>query len=393
LIPLPHTAPIAVVVSQLGYGGAERQTVELLKALATSTLRPRLVVSLSAELRPYGAVLQKMGYSVEVVPRHANYDVTRVLRLRRLLLHHEIKLVHAVHLLASGYTWLASRLCSSRWKLLPTFRGATSSDGGLKRAIYSRMLLDSSVVLVNSHCGAEYLSRRFGVGQDKVRVVPNGLDIRSLIAASAGPSLVEELGISGPIVGFIGKSSRVKNLPRFLEVFRRLLQHVPDVHAVLIGHGLGHEAQTTLAPDLPPDRMHFLGARDDVARLLPSFDVLVLTSDSEGCPNVILEACALGTPVVAADVGDVRRILQLSTRAAVVPPADLASYVTEIIRLLREGHQATEEIDAVRSRIEHTYGLDRMVDETTDLWTNLLAHDSHLAATSVYGSRARDAGR
>jgi glycosyltransferase involved in cell wall biosynthesis len=255
------------------------------------------------------------------------------------------------------------------------------------------MLFDSSYVLVNSYCGADYLSRHFGVAPHKVRVVPNGIDVQSLVAASAGLPLAGELGIAGPIIGFVGKNSRVKNVPRFLQVFRRLLQQLPDCHAVLVGQGLGPEAQQLLAPDLPPARMHFLGVRDDIARAVRSFDVLVLTSDSEGCPNVVLEACALGTPVVAADVGDVRRILQLTAHAAVVVPHDVDAYVTAIVRLLRDGRRLVEPIDVVRARVERTYGFDRMVDETTVLWKTLLQHDSSWAPAAVYPSDNHDAGR
>lgn len=366
------SAPIAVVVSQLGYGGAERQTVELLRGLANSPLRPRVVVCLSKHTQPYGTAISGMGYPLEVIERGASYDLARVLHLRRTLSKHRIRLVHAVHLLASGYVWLATRLNSDACVMLPTFRGATAQASWLKNALYSRLLRNSGAVLVNSHCGADYLRSHFAVDPNKTHVVPNGLDVAQLVAASVGPTLHEELDIEGPIVGFVGRRAPIKNVPRFLKITEQLLERMPQVHAVLVGDGLDDNARGALAPHLPREQVHFLGPRRDAPRILRSLDVLVLTSDSEGCPNVVLEACALGTPVVASNVGDVQRILQLIGGGTVVPPARIDRYVSAVIRTLSDTRLSDSTINARRVVVERTFGLTTMVGDTARLWMCLL---------------------
>ena len=146
-------------------------------------------------------------------------------------------------------------------------------------------------------------------------------------------------------MGFVGKDSRVKNVPRFLDVVRKLQRVRPDVHAVLIGHGLGEGARASLAPNPPASAVHFLGIRSDAPALIAEMNALVLTSDSEGCPNVVLEAMALATPVVSADVGDVARMIPPGA-GHIVPAADLNAYLNALLLLLEAPEAARSAVRA-----------------------------------------------
>ena len=111
-----------------------------------------------------------------------------------------------------------------------------------------------------------------------------------------------------PIVAYVGRNARVKNIPRLLSVARQLLEAHPDVRIVLAGDGL--DARLVAGTELAAhSRLHCLGPRDDVPSLLSDATVLLLTSDSEGMPNVVLEALGSGVPVVATAVGDIEQIL------------------------------------------------------------------------------------
>jgi glycosyltransferase involved in cell wall biosynthesis len=161
------------------------------------------------------------------------------------------------------------------------------------------------------------------------------------------------------------------------------MPHVSDMHAVLIGYKLDEDARSELAADLPSGRVHFLGPRQDVPALLADFDVLVLTSDSEGTPNVALEAAGIGIPVVATDVGDIRRIIADGQNGFVVPARDLEALITST-RVCVE--RAAEFKRATRDRwpmLEATYGLGRMATETTTVWEACLR-------TAVGSSRRGD---
>ena len=382
-LPLP-AAPdehprVAVVLTQLGLGGAELQTIELLKRLKGSTWEPVVVICLSEDLEPYGRVVEDLGYRLEVMDRRGSFDLPRLLSLRNLLGAYRITLVHAVHLLAAGYSWIACSL-GRKVSVLPTFRSSNIDHGLLRRFVYKRMLAGSPFTLVNSHCGARILVDGLGASRERVVVVPNGVDFPELRESAATPELRSELGIAttDPVVGFVGRNRRVKNVPRFLEIAGRLFEQIPGLHIVVVGSGLDESVRGRLAPNLPSARTHFLGPRQNVPALLKDMDVLVITSDSEGCPNVALEALGLGVPVVSADVGDVGRMIAAAQRGAVVRPDDVDGYVEQVLRQLpdhRRDRVTSSSLDCLN--LERDYSLDSMVLGTVGLWRRLLIERRH----------------
>jgi len=368
------TPRVAVVLSQLGFGGAERQTAALLAALKGRPEEPRLVICLSSDLEPHGPRLVELGYRLEVLPREGSFDLSRLLRLRRLLRHERIELVHAVHLLASGYAFLAS-WPGGRPIVLPSVRGAEAGPGALRRLVYRRMFRACPRALVNSSRGARFMQDVLGAPADRIAVVPNGVDFSALAAAARPDALRSALDIppAAPLVAYVGKDSRVKNVPRAVEVVRRALAAHRGLHAVFVGGGLGEEARGALAPDLPPGRVRLLGPRPDVPSILAAADALLLTSDSEGCPNVVIEALALGTPVVSADVGDVAAIVGGAGAGTVVPRGDVDAYVAALGRLFGDRSAARAAVRRELPRLEARYGLAAMVEGTLALWRELLA--------------------
>ena len=368
------TPRVAVVVSQLGFGGAERQTAELLAALRGRPDEPRLVICLSADLEPYGPRLVELGYRLEVIPRGTSFDLARLFRLRRLFRNERIDLVHAVHLLASGYAFLAA-WPGRRPIVLPSVRGAEAGPGALRRLVYRRMFQACPRALVNSSRGARFMHEILGAPADRIAVIPNGVDFAALAAAARPDLLRSELGIppAAPLVAYVGKDSRVKNVPRAVEVVRRARAAHRDLHAVFVGEGLDEEARGKLAPDLPPGPVRLLGPRPDVPSILAAADALLLTSDSEGCPNVVIEALALGTPVVSADVGDVAEIVGGAGAGMVVPRGDVDAYVAALGRLFGDRSAARAAARRELPRLEARYGLAAMVEGTLALWRELLA--------------------
>ena len=368
-----RAARVAVVVSQLGLGGAERQTTLLLEKLAGSAWAPRVVVCLSGHVEPYGPRIEAAGYRVVVLERRRSFDPGRLLRLRALLRREAIDLIHAVHMLASGYCALAS--AGGRARLVPTARGTVVPPHALRWFVYRAMLRRAPVVLANSHRGAEFLCRRLGARPGSLRVVPNGIDFGGIRRAADRGALRTELGLAPdvPVVAWVGKNNRVKNVPRLASLLRELTARHADLHAVIAGVGLGPEARAEHFAGLPEDRVHLLGPRSDVPSILAAADALVLTSDSEGCPNVVLESLAIGRPVVAPDVGDVRRMIGDDAAGAIVgAPDDIPSFADAVLALIGDRSGARSRVIGQWPRLESEYGLEAMVRRTLEAWKDAL---------------------
>ena len=156
-----------------------------------------------------------------------------------------------------------------------------------------------------------------GIAPERVRVIPNGVDpelFRPLPRGAARRAL--GLPESGPLVVSVGALSPRKGFHLLVEAAARLADRFPDLRLAIVGGAggegdMGAELAAQAARLGVAERVAFPGAvrREDLAAWYSAADLFVLASAHEGCPNVVLEALACGTPVVASAVGDVPRLL------------------------------------------------------------------------------------
>jgi len=112
------------------------------------------------------------------------------------------------------------------------------------------------------------------------------------------------------------------------------------------------------------DCIEFMGYAENIPGLLANARFLVHTSDSEGCPNVVMEAMACGRAVVATDVGDVAFLVEDGKTGFVVPRGDEAALLARMETLMTDHDLCRRMGEAGRAKAERQFGLDRLVSET-----------------------------
>jgi glycosyltransferase involved in cell wall biosynthesis len=130
------------------------------------------------------------------------------------------------------------------------------------------------------------------------------------------------------VVGFVGRLTTIKRPDRFIEIARLAQRRLPGTHFVLAGDGPLASSLRSASADLT--NVTFLGWRADVGNVLAACDVVVLCSDNEGMPVVLIEAGYLGTAAVAARVGSVHEVLEDGVGGILVPADDLDAYLRAI---------------------------------------------------------------
>jgi glycosyltransferase involved in cell wall biosynthesis len=232
-----------------------------------------------------------------------------------------------------------------------------------KRVAMRRILLARvRRIIVPSQTLVDVAARLWGFAAGRIVYVPNGIDC-TRFAAPPEATFFAAHGIAPgmPIIGTVAGLRPEKNLARLIRIFAAL-PAASEVRLVIVGDGperalLTEQAERSGARD----RIVFAGAMAQPERLLGRFDVFALTSDTEQMPNSILEAMAAGLPIVAADVGDLSRMLAPENAGLVIPRDDEAAFAAALLALLRDPARRRAIGDADRAHVRTHYDLDAMV--------------------------------
>lgn len=209
-----------------------------------------------------------------------------------------------------------------------------------------------------------YLVQRYRLEPDRVTVASNAVDMTSFPRRNAATRrrAREALGVheARPLLLYLGSLSQEKRPDAAVEV----VASIDDAELLVAGAGpLRHPLQKT-ADQRAPGRVRFLGSWDRPAELLTAADVLLVPSRTEGVPGSLLEALAVGTPVVATAVGGVGEVIDALGGGLTVAdrgddtPALLQALVTATRSILRRPDAVTADVDAVAA----SHGLDAIAE-------------------------------
>lgn len=328
---------LVILVPSLSVGGTERQVCVLVNGIVTAqpSMRQEVVVvtlrgggALERDVRDGGVVV------VSPQPRGPVPGLRSILGLIRVLRDHRPTVVYSLLTPANVLAALV-RPVSGRYRLV---WGVRSQTGSMGRARWRRVAVEWAVrlcavgverVVVNGDAVAEYVCS-LGVRRDRIVVIPNGIDTSRFAPDAWTRALVRsELDVADDAVLVVSLARFVpeKDHETLLRALALFVASGPVTMAFLAGDDpLGAlPALQRLSVDLGlAEVVRFSPPRNDVEAIMNAADVLVLSSVSEGMPNVVLEALACGTPVVSTDAGDVRSVLPPDRVVAVRDPQALA---------------------------------------------------------------------
>jgi glycosyltransferase involved in cell wall biosynthesis len=162
------------------------------------------------------------------------------------------------------------------------------------------------VISVSKECRKDFI-KTFSYPQDKIRTVEIGVEDQGF---GDIPSDLKTIFNSGAVITHIGGFVEEKNHNGLINIFKRILENVPNTQLILIGKGTLEEKIKLKVKELNiQDNVHFLGYRNDVLDILYNSTAFVLPSLIEGLPAVILEAMYCSTPVIAYNVGGIGEVV------------------------------------------------------------------------------------
>lgn len=224
--------------------------------------------------------------------------------------------------------------------------GSVHTTQGAWNAIYRLMqiVLRRTDKLIAKSKSSEEFFVRLGVPKKRIFVVPNGINISKFDPATAGVEMRNELRIDQEPLVVTAIRLLKKKGPRYLvAAFPKVLETVPDTKLAIAGKGpeavnlraqirkLGIGDSVLMLGELP---------HEQTLKLMAAADAFVLPSLIESCPNALLEAMAVGVPVVGTRVGGVPEIIENEENGLMVPEANPNSLADAVVRVLEDNQLA-----------------------------------------------------
>jgi glycosyltransferase involved in cell wall biosynthesis len=213
-----------------------------------------------------------------------------------------------------------------------------------------------------------------GVPAQKIVAIAPGIDPARFHPDVSGTAVRAELGLAGPTIGLVANLRGSKGHRFFLEAAREIRRDVGDVRFLIVGDGVAFADTQRRVRELGlEDAVIMTGFRRDVPEIMAALDVLVLPSiKSEASSQVIPQALAVGTPVVATTVGGSPELIRHGETGYLVPPADARALADAVLSLLRDPSRAAAMAERGGAMVRARYTIDTAMERTVAVYDELL---------------------
>lgn len=233
----------------------------------------------------------------------------------------------------------------------------------------------SHIVAVSASC-REFLITRESIPANDVTLVPNAIDLRRFSPSTARRDQARvELGLpaSARVVAGVGRLNPQKNFSLFLDIAAQLAPRFPGLHFLLAGDGPEEKMLREKAADLGiANRVTFSGYVADTRLVYLAADVLLMPSRYEGLPMTLLEAMAMGLPVVASRLDGIAEVIGDGREGFLVPSDDASLFVERTATLLQDAELSSRIAQNARAKIEASFSVERMTSAVEEIYDRFL---------------------
>lgn len=367
----PARTGVLHVTDALAAGGAERMAVNLVNRLTRDQYAPHLCAT-----RNEGVLAAEVREDVGRLALHRTYRLRDLAALRRLVRYVRAESIEIVHAHGTSLFIAAAALVFVRGTRLVwhDHLGASMATRERHRRLYRWAGRRADHVITVSHALETWDSAELGVPGDRVTTIANFvLPPEPEVDLTPVPDLP---GVAGRRLACVANFRLQKDHLMLLRAMARVVEALPDAHALLLGAtvdvGVERSIVTRIAALGLEDNVTLLGARPDVARVLASCDMGVLSSSSEGFPLALLEYGLAHLAVVATQVGECEAILDYGNAGRLVPAGDDEAMAAVVIELFRSPSLARTLAERLHRRIDERYSADAVVAQVEAIYQAVL---------------------
>ncbi len=356
---------VLYIIQYLGHGGTERQLVELMLGLDKSRFCPHLCTLTPSEGLFEELSVPKIDLQFQSFGHPSIFSKLR--QLSAFIREHNI---HIVQTFSQDPFLIAAMV--KPWhgfKLVGSFR-----DLGFWRTKAAVFKMRSAypfcdMFIANSHAVKDFFVRADRLNADHIEVIYNGINVAEELSAHDNATLK-----SPPFVGIVANFNRpVKRVDDFIRMAALVSHDWPETRFVVVGEGPMRDELEKLSRSLGIEKdVQFTGQLTNPLDYVRSFRVGVITSETEGLCNAILEYMALGVPVVATATGGNPELIHDGENGFLVAVGDTEQMAKKVGILLKDEILRSQMGVANLKRVADSFSLPRMVAKHESLYERIL---------------------
>lgn len=362
------------LISSSGFFGAENVALEL--ATEQKSMGHNVTIGVFNNLHNPNLELKERAsvrsIGTRVFDCRGKLDFKTVAEVRAFTHDNAIDIIHS-HGYKSNIYVVLSNISNSR-PIVTTCHNWINAS--MKMGIYT--LLDKlflkmfdAVVAVSEPVKGQII--RAGIMGKRVHLIENGINITRFLPTEEVYAAKREFGSGKKVIGTIGRLTVEKGHTYLIRAAKRVIDSGYDCKFVIVGDGnLRYQLEEEAASLGIGEKVMFTGNRTDIPELLSTFDIFVLPSLLEGQPMALFEAMAAKRPIVATDVGDVKKILRDGKVGVVVQSGNYEALAMGIMEFLDTPETAIEKGALGYTEVVRSHSSSRMAQEYTNVYKSIM---------------------
>lgn len=303
-----------------------------------------------------GELIENINNKEQFIHLSRNNHVANLSIIRRNVLDHKIDLIHANSLRMVLYTVALQKILKKKMKIIYTKHNVTMLEKGYRFAFARLLNRHVHRIITVSENERENLLQ-LGIQADKITTVYNGVDIDQFMYHKK-----EQRGTFK--VGILARLSPEKNHELFLEIAKKL-NYDPNIQFYIGGEGPEYTKILQMIEESGlTKQVKMMGDIKEPVDFIREMDVLLLTSHREVFPMVILEAMAVGTPIISVSAGGIKEAISSPDLGFLVPDYSVESFCNHITWMKDHQELRKEISEAARDRVQKNFTLEKMISET-----------------------------
>ncbi len=363
---MPNKIKIVYIINSLALGGAEKLLLELIK----KTDKDKFDISLCTinGAGPLLSEFEKLGITLKIFQKKTKFDLNVIGQSKGFLKEIKPDIVHT-HLFA-GDTWgRIAAILAHVPVIISTEHNINLDENWLKRIIKLILSWFTDKIIAVSQGVKDYTIKFEKINPQKLEVIYNGIDLNKF--NFRGLRQIELNKINAIVVARLAEQKGHRYL---LEAMPDIIKKYPGFVLNILGRGNLKDDLEKQAQDLGiANQVVFKGTSLEPEKILNQMDLFILPSVWEGLGIAIIEAQAIGLPVLASNIGGIKELIEHKKTGLLFEPKDPQAIFEAVDLLLSNPEMAKQLVENAHSQVKEKFSLDNMVTQYEKIYLKLMA--------------------